>query len=281
LKLRRKLTAPVSAVFLMIVAGLAFAFLQAKTEYPPPILDPQFELWVSDRELGGSKPLVWELQYAKGAGDQVAVRETVVADRKALEIQIFQDGVDDRWAYAYLSQMIDGARLRALFSQKLGVWIFSEKSCACQGTLASQSTVFGVETNDGMHTLTVVFSAETSEPEEALRHRTVFLQTPPGQWIYQTINVTKEYADAHWNLPERLLFSIVLGAAGRATGTHVGYVHGFSQTASGTVDSTEEKEPKSNALSSTDCVSLPKRACSRLVDRRVDPRASQGFNQGP
>jgi hypothetical protein len=281
LKLGRKLTAPVSAVFLIIVAGLAFTFLHAKPEYPPPILDPQFELWVSDRELGGSKPLVWELQYAKGAGDQIAVRETVVADRKAIEIQIFQDGVDDEWAYVYLSQMIDSARLRALFSEKLGVWIFLENSCACQGTSAYQSSVFGVETNDGMHTLTLAFSAETSEPEEFLRHRTVFLHTPPGQWIYQTINVTKQYADAHWNLPERLSFSIVLGAAGHATGTHVGYVHGFSRTASGTVNSTQEKDPKSNALSSTDCVSLPRRACSRLVDRRVDLTASQGFNQRP
>jgi hypothetical protein len=279
LKLRRKLTAPVSAVFLIIVAGFAFTYLQAKPEYPPPILDPQFDLWVSDRELGGSKPLVWELQYAKGAGDQVAVRETVVADRRALEIQIFQDGVDDKWAYVYLSQMIDSARLSALLSEKLGVWIFLENSCACQGTSASQSTVFGVETNDGMHTLRLVFSAEASEPQEFLGQRTVFLQTPPGQWIYQTINVTKQYADAHWNLPERLSFSIVLGAAGYASGMHVGYVHGFSWTASGTVDSTQEKDPKSNALSSTDCLSLPRRACCRLVDRRVDVGPSQGFNQ--
>lgn len=264
MKLGRKLTAPLSAVFLIIVAGLAFTHLQAKPEYPPLILDPQFELWVSNPDLGGAKPLVWGLEYVKGAGDQIALQETVVADRKALEIQIFQDGADDRWAYVYLNQTIDDARLRAMFSEELGVWVFSEAPCPCNGTAPSQSTVFGVETNDDIHTLTFIFSAEKAEPQEFLTHRTVFLQTPPGMWVYQMIDVAKQYADAHWNLPERLSFSIVLGAPGHATGMHVGYVNGFSWAAKRTVTSGQEENPKLNVLSDS-CSGMPCTGDQRTV----------------
>jgi hypothetical protein len=279
LKLGKRLTAPLSAVFLIIIAGLAFTNLQTRSEAPPLILDPQFELWGSDPQLGGERPLVWALEYTKGAGDQVAVREVVLADKRALEIGIFQDGVDDEWAYVYLSQMIDGARLGVLLNEELGVWIFSGPSCACQGTPSSESTVFGIETYDGVHTLTLIFSSEAAEPQEFLSQRRVFVQTPQREWVYQTINFTKQYTDAHWNLPERLSFSIVLGAPGRATGTHVAYVNRFSWAPKRTVSSLQEENPKTNALSSMDCVALLARACSRTLDRQVDLRASQGFNR--
>lgn len=281
MKLGKKLTAPLSAVFLIVIAGLAFTNLQAKSESPPLILDPQFELWVSDPKLGGERPLVWGLEYARGAGDQVALQAVVLADKRALEISIFQDGVDDEWAYVYLSQMIDGARLMALLDEELGVWIFSGSSCACQETSPPQSTVFGLETNDGMHTLTFIFSSETVEPQEFLTQRTVFLQTPQGQWVYQTINFTKQYAEAHWNLPDRLSFSIVLGAPGHATGAHVGYVNGFSWAPKRTVSSAQEENSKTNALASTDRVILLTRAYSHTFGPRLDFGASQGFNQWP
>ena len=88
----RKLTAPLSALFLILVAGFAFTNLQAKTEYPPPILDPEFNLWGSNLTLGGKTPMVWELEYERSVGDQILLQETVAAGKKALEIQIFQDG---------------------------------------------------------------------------------------------------------------------------------------------------------------------------------------------
>ena len=62
MKYVRRLTAPLSAIFLILVAGLAFTHLQVRTEYPPPILDPEFGLWVSDPDLGGKKPMLWELE---------------------------------------------------------------------------------------------------------------------------------------------------------------------------------------------------------------------------
>lgn len=267
MKVGKKLTAPLSAVFLIIVAGLAFTHLQPRTEQPPVIFDPQFDLWVSDSDLGGTRPLVWELEYVKGIGDRVRLHQTVLADRKALEIQILQDGADDRWAYVYLRQTIDGARLRALFADELGMWTFSQRTCGCGGSSPPQSTVFGLEINDGLHTLTFIFSPEAAEPQQFLSHRTVFLHTSPGTWVYQRIDVEKEYDDAHWNHPDRLLFSIVLGAPGLAAGTHVGYVSEFSWTRKTTVTSAEQESPRPRLLSSV-WFDMP---CT--VDRRTNANA--------
>ena len=217
-----------SVVFLILIAGLAFTHLQTRSEYPPAILDPQFDLWVANPELGGAKPLVWELEYVKGVGDQVILQKTEFSGRKALEIQIIQDGSDDMWSYVYLKQTIDGTRLRALFSRDLGVWVFPEASCTCRTVSQSESTVFGVETNDGVHTLTFIFDSESIESQQFLGHRTVFLLAQKGQWAYHSINVAGEYAKAQWSYPERITFSIVVGAQGSAAGSHVAYVQGFT-----------------------------------------------------
>lgn len=240
LKIRR-LTAPLSVVFLILIAGLAFTNLQARSEYPPAILDPQFDLWVANPELGGDKPLVWELEYVKGVGDQVILQKTEFSGRKALEIQIIQDGSDDMWSYVYLKQTIDGTRLRALFSRDLGVWVFPEASCTCRTVSQSESTVFGVETNDGVHTLTFVFASESIESQQFLGHRTVFLLAQKGQWAYHSINVAGEYAKAQWSYPERITFSIVVGAQGSAAGSHVAYVQGFTASAKASPVSVQQR----------------------------------------
>jgi len=239
----RRLTAPLSVVFLILIAGLAFAYLQARSEYPPAILDPQFDLWVEDPELGGDKPLVWELEYVKSAGDQVVLQKTELSGKQALEIQIVQDGVDEAWSYVYLKQMIDGMRLRALFSGYLGVWIFSEASCECRKTSQSESTVFGVETNDGTHTLTYIFAPEVTGPQQFLGHRTVYLRTEGGQWTYHWMDMAGEYARAQWHHPERVTFSIVVGVSGSTAGSHAAYVHGFTTDAKATPEPLQHRTP--------------------------------------
>ena len=228
MKLARRWTAPLSAIFLIVVAGLAFYQLRhAGTENPPPILDPQFELWVSDSQFGGSRPLVWELEYSQGSEDQISLRKTDVAGRTALEIKLFQDG-GDGWVYVYMRQSIDGARLAALLNRTIGVLTFLETTCACRRASPPQSTVFGIETNDGEHTLSFLFSDAAMEPQQTPSSRTVFLLTVPGEWVFHLIDVAGEYENAKWRLPEQLRFGVTFQAPASATGWHVGYLHGFS-----------------------------------------------------
>ena len=234
MKLSRRWTAPLSAIFLMIVAGLAFAqqvVQHTGTENPPPILDPQFELWAWDSQFGGSRPLVWELEYSQGSEDQISLRKTDVAGRTALEIKLLQDG-GDGWVYVYLRQSLDGARLRALLSKEVGVLVFLESTCACKQASPSQPTVFGIETNDGEHTLRFLFSETRMEPQQTPSSRTIFLLTVPGEWTYHRIDVAGEYENAKWlpeaRLPERLRFGVTFQAPPSSTGWHVGYLHGFS-----------------------------------------------------
>jgi hypothetical protein len=228
LKHVKQLTAPLSAVFLILVAGFAFTNLQARTEYPPPILDPEFGLWVSDHDLGGQRPLVWQFEYWKSAGDQILLQQSRVAGREALEIQIFQDGTDKNWTYVRLGQAIDGTRLRALLDEEVGVWVFLDASCACNRVTSDQPSTFGIETNDGTHTFKLLFAETTAEMSVSPTDRVIFLQTPIGDWAHHPIDLVKQYNSAMWKPPDHITLSILFGVSGSATGWHTVYVHGFS-----------------------------------------------------
>jgi hypothetical protein len=215
---------------LILVAGLAFNLnLQTETEYPPPILDPEFQLWVSDPTVG-SRPMVWDLDYAKGAGDQVKLQQTTLSDRNALEMQLFQNGTDDKWVYVHLIQKIDGARLTALFDMEVSVWALVEPSCACELVSNPQAVIFGIETNDETHVLTFIFSNTTYEPQQSPTHRTIILPTAPGEWTMHTINLAREYDNAQWKRPESLSFMIIFEASSSAEGWQTAYLHHFSWT---------------------------------------------------
>lgn len=233
MQLSRKLTAPLSVVLLIITAGLAFVNLPRSTVGPPLILDPNFALWAEDS--GINRLMVWDLEYAKGTGDQVKLAQTEMGGKGALEISVFQDGADQKWAYVYLRQTIDGGRLAALFNSTVEISVFLESSSDCGQQPASQSTIFGLEINDLRHVLTFNFCQGTAQPVEFPDQRTVFLTTPSGQWISHRIDLFKEYKDAGWiqppdqlKLPDRISFSLMFGVAGNATGWHRAYVHGFS-----------------------------------------------------
>ena len=286
----RKLTAPLSAVFLILVAGFAFTRLQARTEYPPPILDPEFNLWASDPEFGGKKPMVWELEYVGSAGDRVLLKETVIADRKALEIQIFQDGADENLTYVRLGQTIDGARARALFDENIGIWVILQSSCDCKGPVSDQTVTFGIETNDGTHTLSLLFVETTAEMSISPTHRTIFLKTPMGEWTHHPIDLLEQYEDAQWKLPDRISLSIVFGVPGPASDWYAVFVYGFSVTKKTTLNPTRQNEMLPSSLSTTGpsilrvtCQSsMPSReAYSHKIGSpcRSNTRMSQGFNR--
>jgi hypothetical protein len=264
LKHVRKLTAPLSAILLVFVAGFAFTHLQTSTEYPPPILDPTFDLWVSNRELGGEKPMVWELEYQKSAGDQILLQDTVIANKTALEIRIFQDGADDNLTYVRLGQTIDGARARALFDEEISMWVFLQASCPCEKFVSGETATFGIETNDGTHTLDYIFTEKTGEISISPTRRTISLQVQTGQWTNQLIDLTEEYKSAKWSSPDRILLSMIFGVPGRASGWHSQYVHGFSVIKRTTRNLMQQNEMITSLPS-------PSLAMQREIERRTAP----------
>jgi hypothetical protein len=222
----KKLVAPISVALLIIVAGLAFFNVRPSYVGPDPILDPSFQLWVGDP--GSRRPMLWDLEYMKGPGDSVSLQEAVVGGKKAVELLIVQSGTDSQPVYAYLKQTMDGARLADLLSYDVGVWVLAEP-CACNGTITPTSIVFGVEVNDGLHTLTFIFS-DLATQTTILAHRFVYLPTQPGTWTYKHLNVTEQYRLANWTLPESLTFSLIFEVGGLAIGTHRAYVSSFQAT---------------------------------------------------
>jgi len=235
LRLVRKLTAPLSVIFLIAIAGLALTHLQAGSEPPPAILDPTFDLWGTDPDSGQRRPLVWEVEYVQGKKDQILLDQASMHGKKALVISVFQDGSDEKWTYVKLTQTLEGARLKPLFNDEVGIWIYLESICApCLIQSGRQPAFFAIETNDGMHTIDFTFSNQTAETQQFLSHRTVFLDTPRGEWVFHRITVADEYRTAGWNAPDRISLSIVLGAPGSASGWNLAYVHGFTVASSST-----------------------------------------------
>jgi hypothetical protein len=167
----------------------------------------------------------------KGLGDQVSLQETEVAGKRAIEFLVLQDGSNSEPVYAYLkqNQTMDGARLTELLTDDIGIWVLTE-SCHCDETVTTRSVIFGVEVNDGLHTLTFIFSDGAIGATTILAHRFVYLPTQPGTWAYQHINVTEQYGLAQWGLPERLTFSLIFEVGGFATGSHSAYVNSFHHT---------------------------------------------------
>ena len=281
----RKLTAPLSAVFLIVVAGLAFTFLHTGTEYPPPILDPEFGLWISDNDFGGKRPMVWQLEYERGVGDQILLQETAIADKTALEIQIFQDGADQRWTYVRLGQTIDGTRLRALLDEEVGIWVFLQASCACNRPPSDQTGIFEIQTNDGTHVLDFIFTETVTVMNASPTHRIIFLQTPKGEWAHYPIDLAMQYKEAQWSLPDRVSLSIILGAPSTAIGWHTAYVHGFSVTKKTAPTLAQQQRPTTIPPS----IPIPgmlygvdesaKYFPDRYAHMGLDVRLSQGFNR--
>jgi hypothetical protein len=153
--------------------------------------------------------------------------------RRAVELGIFQSGVGSRWSYESLAQTMDGRRLSALFNTSIGIWILKEP-CRCDANPFNKtSIILAVEVNDGIHTVTFLFSDELQGTQTLLDHRIVFLPTPSGIWAYQKFNIAREYAASNWPLPDRLTFSIVLGVGGAAVGWHHAYVNAVNTASDG------------------------------------------------
>jgi len=228
-KLRRYF-ALISVALLMIAAGFAFLNLQGTSSGPPPILDPNFKLWSNDSR---ERLLVWNSESVKGVDDRTTVNGSVVMGRDAVTFGILQSGAGSRWVYESIFQTLDGSRLSSLLNSSVGVWILKEP-CRCDADPFNKtSVVLSVEVNDGIHTLSFVFSDRLLGTETLLNHRIVFIPTQSGVWVYQKFNIAREYASSHWAAPDQLTFSIVFGVAGSAVGWHYAYLNAVTMVNDG------------------------------------------------
>ncbi len=218
MKPARRYVAPISIAILILVAGVTYATLRTTITSPPPILDPNFELWVENS--GQSRPLIWQFQNVTSPNDFVTLNQTTINGMNATQLQILKSN-HTGWTYAYLSQSIDGPRLTALFTMDIAIWVMKD-------TQVPQTALFGVEVNDGVHVLTFIFSDQAAEPQQFLAHRTVFIQTPGNTWVKRPVDFAGEYRAAKWGRPDHVTLSVVFGAGPGAVGSQSVYIHGFS-----------------------------------------------------
>jgi len=205
------------------VAAFAFVNLQGTYSGPSPILDPNFKLWSTNSTR--SQLSVWNLESIKGSGDQVSLNETSIGGRDAAQLAVFQTGERPGWVYVGLTQTLDGGRLSALFRSMVGIW-FLKESCHCDDDPFNTTAVTLVlEVNDGMHTITNIFSDKRGGTLALLNHELVFRPAPSGIWTFQEFNFTKEYADAHWPIPTSLTFRIIFGVGQSSSGWHYAYLN--------------------------------------------------------
>ena len=231
LKQLRRYFAPASIVVLLLTATFAFLNLQGTYTGPPAILDPNFNLWVTG--TNGPQLMVWNVELVKGASDQVVINKTVVEGKHALELRVFQSGIQSRWTYASVSQAVDGGRLTQLLNASVGFWVLKEQ-CHCDADLFNKtSVILSAETNDGVHTISFVFSDGLQGVRTLPDHRIIFLPTPSGSWYFEKLNIAKEYRTMRWSTPDRLTFSLVLGVAGGAIGWHSAYLSGIALSRDG------------------------------------------------
>ena len=212
------------SVFALVLSA-AFAFINLQGTYSglPPILDPDFKLWV-DRSNGPGL-MVWNLNLVKGVSDNASLGKSAIQGRDAVELAIYQSGAGSRLVYASISQTLDGGRLTALLNSTIGIWIIKEQ-CHCDANpFNSTAVILAVEVDDGEHTISFIFSDERQGAQTLLNHRIVFMPTPSDTWSLREFDVGKQYIAAHWAMPDRLVFSITFGAAASAVGWHTAYVN--------------------------------------------------------
>jgi hypothetical protein len=168
--------------------------------------------------------MVWDRELVMGAFDHITLNETVANGRDAVELAVFQSGEPPGWVYEALTQTLDGGRLSELFASTVGLW-FMKEPCHCDDDPFNRTAVtLLVEVNDGIHTLSVLFSDKSTGTLTLLNHRIEFRAAPSGTWTFEEFNFTREYLAAHWLLPNSLTFRIIFGVAQGSLGWHYAYL---------------------------------------------------------
>ena len=221
----RRFTAPISIVLLIIVTAIApFTILKSNPVISPPVLDPNFELWMGDS--GKTQLVVWRSEYVIASGDSIFLNRTTFDHMTVLKMDLLKQNRTGS-TYAFVTQIIDGPRLAALFTLNISAWVL-RTSCVCSSSPNAGNEVFGVDFNDGTHVLTYVFSTLSMETQVRWNERVVLLQTPRDQWVKVPLDIAKQFYNAHWKKPERVTLGIIFGAGSDVTGSRSAYLHNFT-----------------------------------------------------
>jgi hypothetical protein len=223
--LKRAIT-PVSIALLLTVAAVApFTILRNAAPITiPPILDPNFQLWLgnaSERHL-----VVWRTENVTAGGDSLSIAESTWDQVTALKFNLLKKNMTAP-TYEYVSQEIDGSRLTALFTYNISAWIMKQ-SCTCNLTTPMGSEMFGLEVNDGRHVLTFMFSQAPAETKISWSRRVIFVQSATDRWVRVPLEIAKQYSDAHWDRPDKVVFGVFFGSDQEASGSLQAYVHNFT-----------------------------------------------------
>ena len=214
---------PVSIAILLLITALAFVNFQGTSSPPPAILDPDFTLWTQTGNF--TQPLVWSLGSNVGREHLMLERVTLL-DRNAVRISIYQNGAGSNDSYVTLAETLDGERLAHLMNSTVGIWVFKDP-CECDSNqLGNASELQAVQVNDGIRTISFVFTDKLQGSATFLGHRLVLIPTPSNQWSYEEVNIGREYAAANWLPPNSLTFTLLFEVRRASVGWHSVY---FSQ----------------------------------------------------
>jgi hypothetical protein len=205
-----------------LAAGFAFLNLQGTYSGAPSILDPDFKLWTGAGNA--SQLVVWNLETTNLENTQYTTTPADFQGRNGLRLALLQSGIGSHMAYIRLSETLEGPGLGALMNSSLSLWVFKE-SCNCDSTpFGKSSVVVAIETNDGVHTLSFVFTDQRQGTITLLSHRIVFVPTASNQWMLEVVNIGREYVNADWRAPGTLTFSLIFSVGGGNVGWHVTYI---------------------------------------------------------
>jgi len=221
----RRTFAPVSILICVGMISVLFTRLHGVTSESPAIVNPRFKYWTTDPVWKFMKPLMWEVSPLIGPNDHAFIRRDIVDGQLCLGTHVFQDGANDayHWATIHVRQNLRGRATKQLFEGSLEMWVYPTFLHERYSESGHPENAFGVEVNDGMNILWIVFSDQPDEAYQIKRHRIVIINTPLNRWSHREVRIGKHYSDAGWQLPSEVALILLVGATKDFPGQYAGF----------------------------------------------------------
>ncbi len=222
----RKFTAPISIILFMLIFSVSFIQNYGQPYEGPILLNSKFKYFTKDPETSLVSPYLWEVVYYKGDLDRTFIRKDAVDGVNCLGMHVYQDGVNDTniWATIHLKQMIGGQQLTRLLDSNIGVWVYPTFPYISDKESKNPDNVFGIEINDGVHIIWLIFSDQPLETYTLKNHYFKVIPTPLNEWSYRELNIKKIYETQGWQMPDSISFILIMGATRSLKGEFAGYV---------------------------------------------------------
>jgi hypothetical protein len=215
----------ISILIIILTIPSAFHFYYGEGYEVSPLMNLKFKYWITDPTTNLSRPYFWDLDTIGGLGDQVNIRRGNAGGLPALEMQVFQDGINDNqiWASLHLKQDLNNREAEKLFFSTVGVWVYPTFSYIHDETTFHPANSFGIEINDGSHVIWFIFSDKNMGTYSLNNHTIVVVETPLNQWSYREINISSVYGEQGWSKPNSYTFILIIGLTQAIPGKRVGY----------------------------------------------------------